>query len=64
MWEQLTDEAFIKPASIVLALLLFLILLKKVNKVLLIVGIGVTTAMYLIYNQPDWLKPIIDSFKI
>ncbi|MCG8524742.1 MAG: hypothetical protein MI748_00065 [Opitutales bacterium] len=60
---QLTDEAFLKPAALILSLLMFLLLLKRINKILLFVGLAVIGALVLLNNQPAWLQKITDNFK-
>ena len=64
MWDRITDEKLLEPAAAVLALILFLLLLRKINKLLLLVGAAILTALYLLNNQPDWLKNLTDSFRI
>jgi hypothetical protein len=64
MWEQITDEAFLKPALTIGALGLLLISLRKINKVLLIVGIVVLGVLYFTTNRPPWLESIWQSFQL
>lgn len=63
MLDQLTDEAFLKPTAIIIAVLLLLILLRKINKVLLVVGILVLSALYILNNQPEWLQQFWKYFQ-
>jgi hypothetical protein len=62
MWDRITDESFLKPASAILALVIFLVLLRRINKVLLFVGVAVIGSIYLLNDPPPWLQKIIDSF--
>jgi hypothetical protein len=64
MIEKLTDEAFLKPALVILTLVFLLLMLKRINKVLLIVGIVVLAALYLLNNRPDWLEAFWKNFQI
>lgn len=64
MIEQFTNEEFLKPVFVVFALILMLVLLRKINKVLLIVGVIVLSALYLLNNRPDWLEAIWQNFQI
>ena len=64
MIDKLTDEAFLKPALIILTLIIMLVMLKRINKILLIVGILVLSALYLLNNRPDWLDAIWRNFQI
>jgi hypothetical protein len=63
MWDRLTDESFLKPASALLALVIFLVLLRRINKVLLFVGVAVIGVIYLLNDPPPWLEDIIKSFE-
>lgn len=64
MLDLLKDEAFLKPAAAILALVLMLGLLRRINKILLIVGISVITILYFLYNRPPWLETIWQNFQI
>lgn len=64
MLDQFTNEAFLQPVMAITALILFLLLLKKLNKILLFVGIAVLTALYLLNNRPSWLDVILSNFNI
>lgn len=64
MLDQFTNEAFLQPVMAITALILFLLLLKKLNKILLFVGIAVLTALYLLNNRPGWLDVILSNFNI
>ena len=64
MLELLKDEAFLKPAAAILALVLMLSLLRKINKILLVVGISVVTLLYFLNNRPAWLEEIWQMFQI
>lgn len=64
MLELLKDEAFLKPAAAILALILLLSFLRKINKILLIVGIVVIASLYFLNNRPAWLEEIWQMFQI
>lgn len=64
MLELLKDEAFLKPAAAILALILLLSFLRKINKILLIVGIVVIASLYFLNNRPPWLEEIWQMFQI
>ena len=64
MLELLKNEAFLKPAAAILALILLLSLLRKINKILLIVGIAVIASLYFLNNRPAWLEEIWQMFQI
>jgi len=64
MLDLLKDEAFLKPAAAILALVLMLSMLKRINKILLIVGIAVIASLYFLNNRPAWLEEIWKMFQI
>ncbi|MEQ9823629.1 MAG: hypothetical protein ABQ298_04520 [Puniceicoccaceae bacterium] len=64
MLDLLKDEAFLKPAAAILALILMLGMLRRINKILLVVGIAVITILYFLYNRPPWLESIWRNFQI
>ncbi len=62
--EFLSDEVRLKTIATGIALLIFLIMLKRINKVLLFVGVLVIAALYLMQTQPPWFRAIIVHFQI
>jgi hypothetical protein len=60
MWEKLTDEAFMKPAAAVIALIIFLLALRKINKILFFVGIVAVLVIYLLNSPPQWFQNTLD----
>ena len=63
MIDLLTDEAFLKPALIVITLIMMLILLRRINKIVLVMGILVLLALYLLNNRPDWIDAFWKNFQ-